>query len=384
MMIMIEARDRNPRPHARAVLTVSLTVTALVWLAGCTNGADGVEGLLPKLKCGRLSAPGPDLKACVPLSATGEDQEVTFDSQQNAAGKIQLTGTLTVPTFGGALPIPAKLPAVVLIADDGPLSRDGEVKGDIGGDFPAPVPLLKDLAGALSARGYVVLRYDKRTCTSCGYPEVIAQQTTWTDLVGDVVSAARYLGSMPNVDPSDLILIGHGQGATLALEAQAELKPSTLVLLAGNFDPIDKVLINQASWQIKTAPNKKVKDEAEKRLSEIESSMLAVRDGSFPAEYMVLGLHRAVFWKGWLDASRRISQSIESFRGPLLYMRGEDDLNVTPAEQASFEKLLEGRSNTQIIGPLPGTTHALHQSGGEPRITDEVSAGLVGWLSRGE
>jgi dienelactone hydrolase len=358
----------------RAALFAALVI---VMVGGCSDGPVSV------LKCGRLKIPNEDQTLCRALEAVGQDAEVSFESQ-SGTGPIQLKGTLTMPKFSSGSGAPARLPAVILVADEGPMTRDGILEADIGGSYGAPVPVLKELAGALSAKGYVVLRYDKRTCTTCGYPPEQAASATWQDLVGDIVAASKMLASLPRVDPLDIILIGHGQGATLALEAQRDIKPSELVLLGANFFPIDSVLIARARWGVDTAGDKKAKNEAEKRLSEVESSMLAVRDGSFPEDYMVLDRHRADFWMAWLATSDKIEGLLNEYRGPVLVLRGSDDPNVSPAEIAGFQNTLSGRSNSQTLGSLPETSHAFHRRGGPATLEPNARQSLTSWLGRGE
>ena len=371
---MTSARE-NSLECLRMTLLVALAATLM--MQGCGTGPDSV------IKCGRLKVVNDDQTGCIALKASGQDSQISFESQ-SAAGATQLKGTLTLPSFSSGPTPPTKLPAVILVADEGPMSRDGILSADVGGTYSAPIPVLKELAAALSASGYVVLRFDKRTCTTCGYPPGQAESATWNDLVNDIVSASRFLATIPTVDARDIILMGHGQGATLALEAQREINPSAIVLLGANFFPIDSVLIARARWMVDTASDKKSKNEAEKKLSEIESSMLAVRDGSFPEDYMVLDRHRADFWMAWLASSDKIEGLLNDYRGPVLFIRGEDDPNVSPAEVAGFQNTLEGRSNAQTLGSLPATSHALHKRDGPPTLDPKARLSLTGWLGRGE
>ncbi|MEZ4314925.1 MAG: hypothetical protein R3F14_43480 [Polyangiaceae bacterium] len=65
-----------------------------------------------------------------------------------------------------ACPERARVPAVVIVHGSGPMSRDGVMRGQIGLGFGFELPVYKRLAEALTARGYAVYRYDKRTCGS--------------------------------------------------------------------------------------------------------------------------------------------------------------------------------------------------------------------------
>ena len=86
----------------------------------------------------------------------------------------------------------------------------------------------------------------------------------------------------------------------------------------------------------------------------------------------------------WLDTSDRIPQLLEAYRGPMLYMLGDDDRNVSGNEKTNFEKAFEGRSNTQVLGALPGLSHAFHRRDGTAEVGEAALVGLANWLGRGE
>jgi fermentation-respiration switch protein FrsA (DUF1100 family) len=86
----------------------------------------------------------------------------------------------------------------------------------------------------------------------------------------------------------------------------------------------------------------------------------------------------------WLASSDKIEGLLNDYRGPVLFIRGEDDPNVSPAEVAGFQNTLEGRSNAQTLGSLPATSHALHKRDGPPTLDPKARLSLTGWLGRGE
>ena len=96
--------------------------------------------------------------------------------------------------------------AVLLLAGSGPQDRDETV----GANAP-----LRDLAQGLSARGLVVLRYDKRTHTY-GADLQNRPVTVEEEVLADAVAALAWLRQRAEVDPARVWVVGHSLGALLA------------------------------------------------------------------------------------------------------------------------------------------------------------------------
>ena len=145
------------------------------------------------------------------LTPPYREEEVRFS---NSSAKLQLAGTLTVPAGAGPFP------SVVLLSDAGPHDRNGTV-----GDF-AP---LSRLADYLTRRGIAVLRFDDR-----GVGQSTGDiQPTIGELVTDAQAGLNYMRTRPEVDLSNLGLVGHGEGGNVALlTATLPLPPTFVVGLA--------------------------------------------------------------------------------------------------------------------------------------------------------
>jgi dipeptidyl aminopeptidase/acylaminoacyl peptidase len=127
---------------------------------------------------------------------------------------LTLSGTVSVPSG------PGPHPAAVLVGGFGPSNRDGSL--DARGNPP-----YRDIARALTERGIMVLRYDKR-----GIGRSQGATLAWLDarpLASDAVAATRRLVALPGVDTRRVTLIGHSQGGDLALQA-ARTAPATRVV----------------------------------------------------------------------------------------------------------------------------------------------------------
>lgn len=370
-------------------LVVFMAAGALSWFSsGCTTG-NGVPDPAPSaVKCGRAMLPNEEGGRCEPLRVSGVDSKnIMFPSKTTPGGKVALTGTITTPRWGVDVTPPAKSPAVLLVHASGPLSRNAPNPRDIVGNFSRPVSVFKDLAEALTARGYIVLRYDKRTCTSkadplCTYPSEVAQKATWADLKGDVEAAASFLAKQPGVDPQDIILMGHSQGANLALDASKTVRPSALVMLAGTWSPIDQVIVRQIRWQLesqKSSLSPADLKKANNKVSEIESGLQAIREDFLPPEEIFLSAS-AAFWKSWFDATDQTAQQLAAYQGPVLYLRGGDDHNVDPQDHAGFNNALRGKPGSSVQ-EIPEHTHAFSRRGGKPQVSPQTTRAILQWLS---
>jgi pimeloyl-ACP methyl ester carboxylesterase len=108
------------------------------------------------------------------------------------------------------------------VAGSGALDRDETVAG---------IPVFGQLAAALADAGFLVLRYDKRGVGQSGGR---AETATLADYADDLVHAVRYLAGRRDVDPRRIAVVGHSEGAWVAMLAAArEKKIGRLVLLAG-------------------------------------------------------------------------------------------------------------------------------------------------------
>ena len=102
---------------------------------------------------------------------------------------------------------PERRPAVILIGGAASADRDGAVGG---------VPILGQLAGALAEAGFLAVRYDKRGAGQSGGR---VESATMRDYAEDVRAIVRWLRDRRDVDRDRIAVIGHQEGAWLALLA---------------------------------------------------------------------------------------------------------------------------------------------------------------------
>jgi pimeloyl-ACP methyl ester carboxylesterase len=160
------------------------------------------------------------------LTPPYRESEVTF---MNPTGKFKLSGTLTIPSGEGPFA------AVALLSDSGPQERDCDLQG---------YHLFGILADYLTRRGIAVLRFDDRGVGRSGGDY---SRATTADLVTDAQAALVFLRKTPLIAPQQVGLMGHGEGANVALLAAAAPQggPAFVASLAGYGQPGRDVLRRQ-------------------------------------------------------------------------------------------------------------------------------------------
>ncbi len=172
-------------------------------------------GLKTDLVLARSAAPAAALAAKkLRLTPPYREAEVTF---LNPTGKFRLSGTLTIPSGEGPFA------AVALLSDSGPHDRDADLQG---------YHLFGILADYLTRHGVAVLRFDDRGVGRSGGDY---HRATTADLVTDAQAALAFLGKTPLIAPQQVGLLGHGEGANVALlaAAQPQNAPAFVASLAG-------------------------------------------------------------------------------------------------------------------------------------------------------
>jgi hypothetical protein len=111
-----------------------------------------------------------------------------------------------------------RAPAVILIGDAVSDDRDGTAFN---------VPVLANLAGAISRAGFLAVRYDKRGYGQSGGRR---ESATITDLAEDVRAIVKWVSDRKDVDSKRIAVIGHAEGAWVAMLAAARDKRITALL----------------------------------------------------------------------------------------------------------------------------------------------------------
>lgn len=247
---------------------------------------------------------------------------------------VSLAATLTKPRDNGPHP------AVLFIAGSGSADRHG---------FSSDIDLgTHEIMDELSDSGFVGLRYDKRGVgeTPAG-PDPF--EYGFDDNVLDAKAALDYLRDRHCVNPSQVAVIGHSEGAVVALilAAESSSPPAALVLLASPGRPIDDVMESQIRWAGRQteASEDQVDDQlkAFRRFVEYVRSPDPWTEGTVPAN-VYAGLRQ----RRWLSEllKRDPSQLIAHAQCPILIVQGDRDQQILADEDA--ERLLAAGRNASV------------------------------------
>jgi len=272
----------------------------------------------------------------------------------NAAGRVVLDGTLTVPEGKGPFP------AVVLITGSGPQNRDEEIFGH--------KPFLV-LADHLTRRGIAVLRYDDR---GVGKSTGSFASATSEDFAGDAWTAWQTLSARPEIDAKRLGLLGHSEGGLIApMLAASHPEIAFVVMLAGTGVTGEQVMLAQAAAIMKAsgAPAETIaaNTDLQKQVFAIlreETSMARIveRLGAIPAgskeASAALVKQSASPWLRFF-ATYDPAPALAKVRCPVLAIAGERDLQVLSAQNlpAIGAALAQGGNQNHTVLELPGLNH---------------------------
>jgi pimeloyl-ACP methyl ester carboxylesterase len=166
-----------------------------------------------------------NLGTLVRLGIPAQNLDVVRDDIAGAMSRTRVTSNpgdeaVIIPAagfnLGATITRPAnatgKLPAVILTAGADSDDRDGTSFG---------VPILANLAGAVSQAGFLAVRYDKRGYGQSGGRR---ESATISDLSDDLRAVVKWLSNRKDIDTKRIAVLGHGEGAWVALLAAARDK----------------------------------------------------------------------------------------------------------------------------------------------------------------
>jgi hypothetical protein len=184
--------------------------------------------------------------------------EVEFE---NAAAKIKLAGTLTLPKGDGPFP------AVVLVSGSGPQDRDETLFGH--------KPFLV-LADHFAKNGIACLRYDDR---GIGKSKGKFADATTADFATDAHAAVLYLKGQKKIDGKRVGICGHSEGGLIAPLVAAEHPADVgfIILLAGPGVSGERILFQQAFDFSKLADEKTEEKEVREQIDAIMPILKAAK-----------------------------------------------------------------------------------------------------------
>ena len=343
------------------------------------------------------------LVMAVALAQGTTEEAVSFDS-----GDVTLAGTLTLPAG------PGPHPAVLLVSGSGPQDRDGAIPG-IEGYRP-----FAEITATLANAGIAVLRYDDRGAGASTGDNLTA---TTPVLADDAGAGLRYLRGRPDIDPLQVGVVGHSEGALIApMLASRDPGVAFFVALAPPVaDPIEGLVmqerralkaaglpeaevaygaeqarvileLNAASdWDVLEAVLRYTAQEQLQALPPERRAALGDPDTALEA-ILAPALAQQRTWLHWFlthDPARYWSQ----VRVPALAVFGTLDVQVDePQHRSALERIRdsEGLSRLDIV-TLEGANHLFQRAGSgsvqeyaelTPRLMPALLDTLRSWLGQ--
>jgi pimeloyl-ACP methyl ester carboxylesterase len=304
------------------------------------------------------------------LYSNTADEPITI-----AASGFNLGATLTRPKAAAG----ARSPAIVLLGGSGAADRDGLGLG---------VPTIGQLAGALAEAGFLAVRYDKRGYGQSGGR---SESATLSDYAEDARSVFTWLRNRRDVDPNRIAILGHSDGAWVAmLAASRERRFAGVVSIAAPSTSGSELVLEQQRYMLDQtkAPDRDAKIELQQRIN------TAVITGKG--------------WEGVPQDVRRQADTpwfqslltfeptrvIRNVRQPLLFVHGELDRQVPVEHVNRLSELArkEARSRSIEVVTVRGVNHLLlpattghtteYASLPDRNVSKDVSNAVATWLDK--
>jgi pimeloyl-ACP methyl ester carboxylesterase len=271
-----------------------------------------------------------------------------------------------------------KAPVVILVPGAGPEDRDYTLYG---------VSIFGRLAGALAEAGFFVIRYDKRGIGQSGGRVEKAGVSEYAD---DVKRIVQWVRKRKDVDDDRIAVIGHHEGAAVALRAadmEGRIKAIGLVSATG-MTGYQATLADQ-DRELERSTMSEV-DKQERRAMQQRVLDAAMSGGGWNAVPEDVRKQADTEWfRTWIafDPARALDRTNK----PVLIVHGELDREV-PVEQATrLETLALDKKNRPVEKVVvPGVNHLLvpadtgevdeYATVGSKALSPEVVSAIVNWL----
>jgi pimeloyl-ACP methyl ester carboxylesterase len=289
---------------------------------------------------------------------------------------FNIGATLTRPKAGTG----ARLPAVVLLGSAGAGDRDGFLNG---------VPILGQLAGALADAGFLVVRYDRRGFGQSGGR---SESATIVDSAEDARVLVRWLSDRKDVDPKRVALVGHAEGAWIAiLTANRERLIAAVASIAGASTTGAELNLEQQQYELNQLSLPAA--ERAKKIALQKQIQSAVMTGkgweSIPAN------ERRDADTPWFHSYLMFdpTKTVSDLKQPILIVHGALDKEIPPAHADRLTDLARKSDSKSVeVVVIRGINHLLIPAftgdlGEYPSLTDrnvskDVSGAVGAWLTK--
>ena len=318
----------------------------------------------------------------------GADQEITF-----TAGQVTVHGSLRMPPHASA-----PVPAAVLLAGSGPTDRNGNTPA-----VPGSIDTLRSLADVLATDGVASVRYDKLSTGATGFGPFASDPSSigYSDFTDEASAALVFLAARTDIDAGHLIILGHSEGALIALSVAAHPAPGQprlagiglLESLGSRYLDLISSQLTQALPSLVAAGRVSATD-ADSAMQALPAAVSTLRStGSFPADLPVLlqrsGLSTAnahfLFQADQADPAQLAAALPAGLR--VLTTCSQTDHQVPCSEMAKLDAALPAATLTPVT--LTTADHVLKDEPPGTNVTSvsdlafsaELPPALTSWLS---
>ena len=245
-------------------------------------------------------------------------------------------GTLAIPKNATG-----KVPVVLIIADSGPIDRNGysEKLGINDNTY-------KLMAEGLGKSGIASVRFDKR---------MVGESTTNNKLADlrfdDYVDDAVGLIDMLNDDQrfSKVIVLGHGEGSLVGMLACHDQPVKAFISVSGTSDQGDKFITNQLKSR-----SQFIQDGFKTLLDSLKKGKTI--DNIDPALYFIASPAKQRYLMSY--CKYQPLREIKKVKAPVLIIQGATDLQVTVDDATKLKK----SKSDAILTIIPGMNHILKEA----------------------
>jgi pimeloyl-ACP methyl ester carboxylesterase len=329
----------------------------------------------------RVSIPAQGLELAREDIASASSRTTSFSLPTDETVRIPANGFNLAASIAKPAGATAPLPAVVLAAGSGPTDRDSMVFG---------IPIMGHIAAALVDAGFFVVRYDKRGIGQSGGR---AESATIPDYTEDLRAAVAWLEKRKDVDKKRIAVVGHSEGAWVALGAAArDKRVAALVLVAGPGTTGAELVLEQ---QAHLFDRMKTPDAERQEKVALQKQINAAVLGKGP-------------WDGISDQLRRTAdipwfssylgfdpaRLMKDVRQPVLIVQGELDTQVPAHHADKLAELARARKRkvaTEVV-KVPGVNHLLvpaktgeldeYATLNDAKVSSAITSAISLWLAK--
>jgi pimeloyl-ACP methyl ester carboxylesterase len=329
----------------------------------------------------RLSIPAQSVELARDDIASAASRTTSFSLPTDEPVRIPANGFNLAGSIAKPAGATGRLPAVVLVGGSGATDRDSTVFG---------IPILGQLAGALVDAGSFVVRYDKRGVGQSGGR---VESATILDFVEDARAVVAWLDKRKDIDKKRIALVGHSEGAWVALATAArDKRVAAIAMIAGPSASGAQVVLEQQAHLLERSKAPAAEREEKIALQKrINAAVLGQGTWDGVPESL-----RKTAETPWFHSylSFEPARYMKDLRQPILIVQGELDTQVAPHHADKLVEMARARKR-QVASDLvkvPDVNHLLvpAKTGGfdeyatlsGEKLSPAIASAISTWLAK--